>query len=215
MEITPSRKRFSVTILDETFKTQKSLIERVKLIFECLQLQKNQKFIQAFVSTYDKVKRQNKEIKRVKYDLNENIPAYFKQSKCLHVMFTDNSEITVSYRNVVSACFDPDGTAIRNASNYKVQQYREAIAKDITHFRCANIQNGCAECKVSFIDNWSGPMPHVYHCGDKEFRHLVADFEAQTNEPDFAKYHESRANLQILCQDCNLKKPRPRVLFPF
>eukprot|EP00966_Prymnesium_polylepis_P180467 4179255-Prymnesium_polylepis.1 len=29
--------------------------------------------------------------------------------------------------------------------------------------------------------------------------------------PDFAKYHESRASLQILCQDCNLKKPRPRV----
>lgn len=90
MEITPSRKRFSVTILDETFKTQKSLIDRVKSIFESLALQKNQTFIQAFVSTYDKVQRQNKEIKRVKYDLNENTPSYFRQSKCLHVVFTNN-----------------------------------------------------------------------------------------------------------------------------
>ena len=208
MEITLSRKRFSVTILDETFKTQKSLIERVKLTFNSLGLHKNQNFIQAFVSTYDKVQRQNKEIKRVKYDLNENIPSYFKQSKCLHVMFTDNSLITVSYKNVVSACFDPDGTAIRNASNYKLQQYRLAIAKDITHFRCSNIKLGCAECNVSFLENWDGPMPHVDHCGDREFRHIVADFEAQSEEKDFAKYHEARAELQMLCEKCNLKKPR-------
>ena len=206
MEITLSRKRVSVTILDETFKTQKSLIGRVKPMFESLGLQKNQKFIQAFVSTYDKVKRQNKEIKRVKYALNENTPSYFKQSKCLHVVFTDNSVITVSYKNVVSALFDPDGTAIRNANNYKNQQYREAVAEDIKHFRRANIQNGCAICKVSFVENWYGPMPHVDHCGGKEFRHLVTDFENQFTEKDFAKYHSDRAELQMLCENCNLRK---------
>ena len=81
MEITPSRKRFSVTILNETFKTQKSLIERVKPTFETLFLQKNKKIRQAFVSTYDKVVRQKKEIEHVKYALNENISSYFKQSK--------------------------------------------------------------------------------------------------------------------------------------
>ena len=207
MEITLSKKRVSVLILDETFKTRKSLIERVKPMFESLGLQKNQKFIQAFVSTYDKVQRQNKEIKRVKYALNENTPSYFKQSKCLHVVFTDNSVITVSYKNVVSACFDPDGTAIRNASNYKVQQYREAVAEDIKHFRRANIQNGCAICKVSFVDDYdSSPCPHVDHCGEKEFRHIVADFENQTEEKDFAKYHHERAELQMLCENCNLRK---------
>ena len=61
-------------------------------------------------------------------------------------------------------------------------------------------------------------MTHVDHCGDKEFRHLVADFEAQTNEPDSAKYHDSRANLQILCQDCNpLRNQDPvyKLLFEF
>ena len=137
MEIHPSRKRFSVTILDETFKTQKSLIERVKPMFESLGLQKNQKFIQAFVSTYDKVERQNKEIKHVKYSQNEYVPSYYKGSKCLHVVFTDNTEITVSYKNVVSACFDPVGTALRNVNNHKNQQYRLAIAEDITHFRCS------------------------------------------------------------------------------
>ena len=210
MEITPSRKRFSVTILDETFKTQKSLIERVKPMlheYEILKA-KNQEFIKAFVSTYEKVQRQNKEIKRVKYTLNENIPSYFKQSKCLHVAFTDNTEITVSYKNVVSACFDPDGTARRNASNYKNQQYRLAISREITEFRAFNIQNGCAECRVSFDPGEDSPMPHVDHCGAKEFRHLVADFEAQNGEKDFAKYHRQRAELQILCEDCNLKKPR-------
>ena len=208
MEITPSRKRFTVTMLGETFKTQKSLIERVKSIFESLGLPRNQKFIQTFVSTYDKVQRQNKEIKHVKYALNENIPSYFKHSKCLHVVFTDNSEITVSYKSVVSACFDPDGTALRNESNHKNQQYRLVVAEDIRQFRCANIQLGCAECNVSFLENWGGPMPHVDHCGEKEFRHLVADFEAQTDEPDFAKYHEARAELQMLCENCNLKKSR-------
>ena len=165
-------------------------------------------FFATWLSRLSKVQRQNKEIKNVKYDLNENIPSYFKQSKCLHVVFTDNSEITVSYKNVVSACFDPDGTALRNESNHKNQQYRLAIAKDITHFRCVNIQNGCAECKVSFLDNWDSPMPHVDHCGYKEFRHIIADFEAQTDEPDFAKYHEARAELQMLCENCNLKKSR-------
>jgi len=206
MEIKPSKKRFSVTILDETFKTQKSLIERVKPMFESLGFQKNQKFIQAFVTTYEKVQRQNKEIKHVRYALNENIPSYFKQTKCLHVVFTDNTEITVSYKTVVSSCFDPDGTSLRHAINYKMQQYRLAIAKDITHFRSTNIQYGCAECNVSFLENWDSPMPHVDHCGEKEFRHIVADFEAQTDESDFAKYHGARAELQMLCENCNLRK---------
>ena len=206
MEVTPSRKRFSVTILDETFKTQKSLIERVKPIFESLVLQKNQKFIQAFVSTYDKVLRQNKEIKYVKYTQNDYVPSYYKGSKCLHVVFTDNSEITVSYKNVVSACFDPDGTAIRNVNHHKNQQYRLAIARDITEFRAFNVQHGCAECKISFVDDWDSPMPHVDHCGEKEFRHLVVDFENQTEQKDFAKYHRERAELQMLCEPCNLSK---------
>ena len=206
MEITPSRKRFSVTILDETFKTQKSLIERLKPMFESLGLQKNQHFIQAFVSTYDKVQRQNKTIKRVVYKTAENVPSYYKESKCLHVIFTDNSEVAVSYKNVVSACFDPDGTALRNVSHHKNQQYRLAIAREIVDFRACNIHHGCVECKISFLDNWDSPMPHVDHCGDKEFRHLVTDFEAQTEEPDFAKYHRERAELQILCENCNLRK---------
>jgi len=38
--ITPSRKRFTVEIAGETFKTQKSLIEKVKSIFDALSVQK-------------------------------------------------------------------------------------------------------------------------------------------------------------------------------
>ena len=49
-------------------------------------------------------------------------------------------------------------------------------------------------------------MPHVDHHGDKEFRHIVNDFENQREEKDFAKYHELRASLQMLCENCNLRK---------
>ena len=210
MEITPSRKRFTVTMLGETFKTQKSLIERVKPMlheYEILKA-KNQEFIKALLSTYDKVLERNKPVRNVIYAWKARPFRYYKNTQCLHAVFEDRSQMSVSYKNVVSACFDPDGTALRNESNHKNQQYRLAVAEDIRQFRCANIQLGCAECNVSFLENWGGPMSHVDHCGEKEFRHLVADFEAQTDEPDFAKYHEARAELQMLCENCNLKKSR-------
>ena len=169
---------------------------------------KNQEFIKALLSTYDKVLERNKPVQKVIYAWKARPFSYYKNTKCLHAVFEDRSQMSVSYKNVVSACFDPDGTANRNTSSYKNQQYRLAIAEDIIHFRCANIQRGCAECKVSFLENWDGPMPHVDHCGKKEFRHIVADFEAQKDETDFAKYHNERAELQMLCEECNLKKPR-------
>ena len=51
--IKPSTKRFRVVIRGELFKTQKSLIEKVKSIF--WELETHQEFIKAFVSTYEKV----------------------------------------------------------------------------------------------------------------------------------------------------------------
>lgn len=83
--ITPSRKRFTFEIAGETFKTQKSLIEKVKSIFDALSIQENQDFIKAFVLTYGKVSGQNKAIKKVYYGLNDCMPSYFTHSKCLHV----------------------------------------------------------------------------------------------------------------------------------
>ena len=208
MEITPSRKRFKVEINGETFKTQKSLIERVKPMlheYEILKA-KNQEFIKALLSTYDKVLERNKPVRNVIYAWKARPFSYYKNTQCLHAVFEDRSQMSVSYKNVVSACFDPDGTAFRYANNNKMQQYRLAIAPDITHFRSANIQLGCAECRVNFLENWDGPMPHVDHCGKKEFRHLVSDFENQTEQKDFAKYHRERAELQMLCEPCNLRK---------
>lgn len=205
--ITPTRKRFTVEIVGETFKTQKSLIERVKPIFEHLGLQKNQKFIQAFVSTYDKVQRQNKAIKKVYYGPNKDIPSYFKQSKCLHVVFDDESEITVGYKNIVSACFDPESQSIRAVVRKRIAEYRTQIARDIIEFRTQNIQNGCAICNINFLENYDSPCPHVDHCGEKEFRHIVADYENQCEEKDFVKFHRSLAKYQLLCEDCHYKKP--------
>ena len=86
--VTPSRKRYTVEIAGETFKTQKSLIEKVKSIFDALSIQKNQDFIKAFVLTYyGKVSGQNKAIKHVYYGPNDCMPSYFTHSKCLHVVF--------------------------------------------------------------------------------------------------------------------------------
>ena len=204
--LSPSKKRASVTICDETFSTQAALIRRVKSIFEKLNDRQNQTFIQAFVSTYDKVIRQNKELKNVYYGPNDCIPSHFKHSNCLHCVFTDESEITVGYKNVVTSCFDPDGTALRVMKDKQIAIYRSQIYHDILDFRINNIKNGCAICKTNF-DEYDSPCPHVDHCGEKEFRHIVKDFENQTDENDFAKFHRKHAQYQILCEDCHYKKP--------
>ena len=207
MEIKPSTKRLSVTINGEIFKTQKSLIERVKPIFESLALQKNQQFIKDFVSTYDKVKTQNKQIKKVYYGPNDCIPSYFKHSNCLHVVFDDESEITVSYKNVVSAFFDADKANIQKAKCDKIQEYRRSIYPEIVRFRNTFWEHGCNDCKINFND-LDSPVPHVDHCGEKEFRHIVIDFENQSAEKDFAKFHHSLAQYQLLCEDCHHKKSK-------
>ena len=41
-------------------------------------------------------------------------PSYFKQTNCFHVAFEDNKEITVSYKNIVSAFFDSEKAAIHH-----------------------------------------------------------------------------------------------------
>ena len=205
MEVKPSTKRFSVTINGETFKTQKLLIEKVKSIFG--ELQTNQEFIKAFVSTYNKVKIQNKQIKKVYYGPNDCIPSYFKHSNCLHVVFEDNKEITVSYKNIVSACFDSERAAIQKVKGDKLQEYRLAIYPEVVDFRNKAWQNGCNHCKVDFND-LDSPVPHVDHCGKKEFRHIVADFENQCEEKNFIKFHRSLAEYQLLCEDCHRKKSK-------
>ena len=207
MEIKPTTKRFTVQIAGEIFKTQKSLIERVKSIFDVLILQKNQQFIQDFVSTYDKVQRQNKLIKKVYYGPNDSIPSYFKHSNCLHVVFEDNKEITVSYKNIVSACFDADKAAIQKARCNQLQEYRRAIYSDVVDFRNKAWQSGCNHCKVDFND-FDSPVPHVDHCGEKEFRHIVADFENQCEEKNFVEFHRSLAEYQLLCEDCHRIKSK-------
>jgi len=205
--ITPSQKRFAVEIAGETFKTQKSLIDKVRSIFESLVIQKNQDFIKAFVLTYDKVLAQNKEIKKNYYGENDCMPSYFKHSKCLHVVFEDDQEITISYKNIVSACFDPEKAAIQKYKSKKLQEYRSSIHPDVVNFRNRAWQSGCVQCKVLFTD-LDSPVPHVDHCGDKEFRHIVNDFENQSEEKDFVKFHRSLAKYQLLCEDCHHKKSK-------
>ena len=205
--IKPSTKRYSVVIRGETFKTQQSLIDKVKSIFDACALQTNQNFIKAFVSTYEKVILQNKHIKKVYYGPNDYMPSYFKHSNCLHVAFEDNTEITVSYKNIVSAWFDSEKAAIQKFKGDKLQEYRLAIYPEVLDFRNKFWQSGCNDCKVDFSD-LDSPVPHVDHCGDKEFRHIVTDFENQSEEKNFIEFHHSLAKYQLLCKDCHHKKSK-------
>ena len=131
--IKPSSKRYSVDICGETFTTQKSLIEKVKSVFG--ELETHQEFMKAFVSTYEKVILQNTHIKKVYYGPNDYMRSYFKHSNCLHVVFEDNTEITVSYKNIVSAWFDSEKAAIQKFKGDKLQEYRLAIYPEVLDFR--------------------------------------------------------------------------------
>ena len=51
------------------------------------------------------------------------------------------------------------------------------------------------QCKANFED-YDSPCPHVDHCGQKEFRHIVTEFENQLDEKDFAKFH--RKHMQCI-----------------
>ena len=82
MEIIPLRKRLTVNINGEIFKTQKSLIEKVKPLLDEAEIIKpdNQRFILEFVKSYDKVLYKNKSLQRVYFGPNKDVPTYFKNS---------------------------------------------------------------------------------------------------------------------------------------
>ena len=205
MEVLPSSKRLTVNLYGEIFKTQKSLIERVKPMLDEVEIKKpeNQQFILEFVRSYDKVMYRNKAIKRVYFGPNDCIPSYFKRSKCLHVVFQDNSEITVSYKNVVSALFDPEIAYKRRRRENQLQNYRYLIQQDILNFKGSQFPFGCKACKCSF----EYKKVNVDHCGSMEFRHLVKTFEAEGGT-DFLQFHRESAELQLLCESCHKAKSK-------
>ena len=201
--------------LGETFKTQKSLIEKVKSIFNVLSIQKNQDFIKAFVLTYGKVLEQNKAIKKVYYGPNDctSMPSYFTNSKCLHVGFEDDKEVTVAYiKTLWLLASILKKLRFKKCKSDRLQEYRLSIYPDVVNFRSAAWQYGCVKCKVSF-DDVDSPVPHVDHCGDKEFRHIVKDFENQSEETiNFVKFHRALAKYQLLCEDCHTIAAHERSL---
>jgi 5-methylcytosine-specific restriction endonuclease McrA len=205
MEVLPSSKRLTACVHDEIFKTQKSLIDRVKPMLDEFEIIKpnNQQFILEFVKSYDKVLYRNKEIKRVYFGPNDCIPSHFKHSKCLHVVFADASEITVSYKNVVAALFNPEIAYQRRQRENKLQYYRSLISQDIFNFKDSQLPFGCKVCKCSFEYN----KPNVDHCGDMEFRHLVKSYETEGGT-DFLQFHRENAELQLLCEPCHKSKSK-------
>ena len=110
-------------------------------------------------------------------------------------------------KNIVSAWFDSEKAAIQKIKGDKLQEYRLAIYPEVLDFRKQFWHSGCNDCKVNFSD-LDSPVPHVDHCGDKEFRHIVADFEIQCEEKNFIEFHRSLAKYQLLCEDCHHKKSK-------
>lgn len=201
----PSGKRLTVCINDELFKTQKSLIDRVKPMLDEYEIIKpnNQNFIIEFVKSYDKVKHRNKPVKSVYYGFIARPFRYAKNSKCLHVVFVDRSQTIVSYKNVVSSWFDPEIALQRRQRENQLQYYRTLIQQDILSFKDSHLPFGCKACKTSFEYN----KPNVDHCGDMEFRHLVKIFEAEGHN-DFLQFHRENAELQLLCEPCHKAKSK-------
>ena len=107
----------------------------------------------------------------------------------------------------MAACFDPEKAAIQKCKSDLLQECRLSIYPDVVNFRSAAWRYGCVKCKVLF-DDVDSPVPHVDHCGDKEFRHIVNDFENQSEETNFVKFHRALAKYQLLCEDCHTKKPK-------
>eukprot|EP00966_Prymnesium_polylepis_P321657 7377964-Prymnesium_polylepis.1 len=96
--VTPSHKRLTVNMYGDIFKTQNSVIERVKPILDEAEITKpdNQTFILEFVKYYDKVSCRGKAVKSVYYGFIARPFRYAKNSKCLHVVFVDHSQTAVS-----------------------------------------------------------------------------------------------------------------------
>lgn len=205
MEVIASKKRLTVCVCNEIFKTQKSLIERVKPLLHEVEIKKtnNQQFILQFVKSYDKVLYRNKVISRVYFGPNDCIPSYFKYSKCLHVVFQDNSEITLSYKNVIAALFDPEVAYQRRQRENQLQHYRTLVQQDILNYKDSQLLFGCKACKCSFEYN----KANVDHCGDMEFRHLVKSYETEGHS-DFLQFHRENAELQLLCERCHKLKSK-------
>ena len=205
MEVLPSSKRLTACVRDEIFKTQKSLIDRVKPMLDEFEIIKpnNQQFILEFVKSYDKVLYRNKLIKRVYFGPNDCVPSYFKHSKCLHVVFEDASELTLSYKNVVTALFNPEIAYQRRQRENQLQHYRALVQQDVLNYKDSQLPFGCKACKCSFEYN----RANVDHCGDMEFRHLVKAYEAEGGI-DFLQFHRENAELQLLCESCHKVKSK-------
>ena len=205
--VIPSSKRLTVCVNDEIFKTQKSLIERVKPMLDEYEITKpdNQQFILEFVKSYDKVMHRNKQVKSVYYGFIARPFRYAKNSKCLHVVFVDRSQTTISYKNVVSSWFDPEIALQRRQRENKLQDYRALIQQDILNFKDSQLPFGCNICKCSF--EFSRSNVNVDHCGAMEFRHLVKAYETKGGT-DFLQFHRENAELQLLCEPCHKSKSK-------
>ena len=204
MQIEPSKKRMTVEVNGEVFKTQKALIDRVKPMLNEYEIRKteNQTFILDFVKLYDKVISQKNKIKHVYYGPNEWSPKHFK-SKCIHVVFQNDIDVSVGYKNVISSLFDPNAAYARRQRINQNHIYRDMIQPDIANFRAAMAKFGCKACG----ENFDFTTPIVDHCGSLEFRHIVKNYETE-KETNFLKYHRENAVLQILCEPCHVKKAK-------
>lgn len=212
------------TILDEHFSTQKELQERLQSLLKNktdILIPKNQAFAVEIVQRYNKVYEVGEPVERVYVDVNS---ATAFPNLCMHVVFNNQTTLTVSYKFVARAAMsaeNADAVAVRRLIDIKLASLRTAVHPDIQQFKATAFQQGrpqCALCHKCLVTGKHTDV-HVDHYGpNTEFRHLVQLFQRQQqtamvdmDEAAFVVFHQRHAMLQLLCAHCNVTKKRPTL----
>jgi hypothetical protein len=174
------------------FSTQAALKRHARRLLRSVGMPKDQQFCTELVRHHPKC---NFDIKKVHV-----APHPYWGGNCLHVT-GGRGVVTVKLEECVKLCFgkkmpSTEAAVMRTEIVPQVQAYKHAHAKDDSFI--------CQSCAGSFP--WQGI--HVDHCGSREFVDLSTDWLASDRRLTWPAYHAAHAELQILCVDCNLRKPK-------
>ncbi len=109
------------------------------------------------------------------------------------ILRTDGTADTISWK---TACFG----RMPSERQEKIWAYRKEIDPQIAEFRKKSWRIvACQKCNKPFVD-----APHVDH--SPPFSKIVEDFEKNPSTMSFYDYHQSIAQLALLCRPCNMDK---------
>lgn len=211
-----------VTLANRSF-TKKQLEEWVAFVLSTksnLDQECNQMIAREAVCAYDKVYSVGEHVCRVFAGEHPDWGA--RGGLCFHVVFEHGGIVTVSRKNVVRACFDPDATAERRRLDKLYGNMREVVHRFVGRFKDDHSFEGKWKCELCATSVSNCDEAHVDHV--REFRFLVEEFmtlhrdyawSVQTHPPyQWEEWHNQNATLRILCRSCNLKRSKPKIERP-